>query len=1111
MSKHPIFAMAASMSLGMLSAGIRPRLSAQALFVAVLLFNAAYALWRCFAGRAHGSPAAPFAPFAPMPAPDIAPVAPDVAPDAEQNAAKAAFVGAKRLFGPAVADIAVATLSCALAVLGHAYCVRAWKGHDARFSEFDGQKAVVLCKVASPVEWKDGKLRVEAVALDIQPKSAAGGIAAAGESGAAGAWGATGESSADSARDVADESGVSGANGATGEFGVYGAKGAADEFGVSDARGAANAAPDVDGAGAEAGGSGRAGAGSSAGAGARGRLLLSLEVPEPAGAAGEAVAVSGAAPAKAGGEFAAAGDGALAGAAGEAAVAGGGALAGEAGAAQAAALPGAATSPGAAVPAEWREAFRYGSVLRMEGTLAKPGAQQNEFLFDYRMYLYARNISALFYIDPGKISAAGSSGPFFPIGAGIALRDGIEALFCELLPEREAALITAILLGKKDGVEERDRQSFMDAGILHIMSVSGLHVAMLGGMVLALFRKAGLGIGRARLASLLAVIAFVFIAGFSASVVRAALTFGIAVAAKAVKRDFDSLNAVGASMCALLAFNPLLVFNAGFQLSYAATLSIILLARKIGGGISGIPAPKSVKSVFAASAAAQLGVFPVQAALFNSFQPFSIPANIAVSPLIGTAMAIGWAVSILGAVSVAAAAYPAYLLLCVMAPLRKIPEWVAALPFSAVSVGTPGMVFFAAYYALLAIVFFGGRRTEPADGAGAEDDGGVGAGSGAEVGRGAEGASGAGANGGSGAGNGAGASNGTGAGASGGAGASSGTGAGGSGAQDGAGAQAGSGSGLAGGGLSARARRIAAMLAAILAAGAALAPWPGFGAPPAMEIVYLDVGNANAAYINIEGKYDIVVDAGGKAEYQIDEGDAASESRLYEYLLGRGVRKIDLAVATHGDSDHMQGFWKLLSEMDVGKMLVSGTEDENLGELLELARQKRVEIIECRAGGALSVGGSALVEVKSPDALPGQAGLSLNDRSLVVRVVFGDFKALFCGDIGFKTEERIMRSGADVSAQIISVPHHGSRYSSGGAFLGAVSAGAAVFGVGKNSYGHPSAEAIERYRDSGARILRTDSDGMITVRGGRDGNMEIKCYNDDANGYMWQTPQPALP
>jgi competence protein ComEC len=310
-----------------------------------------------------------------------------------------------------------------------------------------------------------------------------------------------------------------------------------------------------------------------------------------------------------------------------------------------------------------------------------------------------------------------------------------------------------------------------------------------------------------------------------------------------------------------------------------------------------------------------------------------------------------------------------------------------------------------------------------------------------------------------------------------------------------------------GAGLPAPARRSAAALAALLAVCAAFAPRHGIGAPPAIEIVYLDVGNANAAYINIEGKYDIVVDAGGKAEYLIDEDGAASESRLYEYLLGRGVRKIDLAVATHGDSDHMQGFWKLLSEMDVGKMLVSGTEDENLGELLAFARQKNVEIIECSSGGALSVGSSARIEVKSPDALPGQAGLSLNERSLVVRVVFGEFKALFCGDIGFKAEERILRSGADVDAQIISVPHHGSRYSSGDAFLGAVGAGAAVFGVGKNSYGHPSADAVKRYRDSGAQILRTDSDGMITVRGGRDGNMEIKCYNDEANGYMWQAPQ----
>ncbi|MDR1439230.1 MAG: DNA internalization-related competence protein ComEC/Rec2, partial [Clostridiales bacterium] len=660
--------------------------------------------------------------------------------------------------------------------------------------------------------------------------------------------------------------------------------------------------------------------------------------------------------------------------------------------------------------------FRYGNIVALSGAFAKPAAQQNEFLFDYQRYLYARNLSALFYADYAGASVEKEAGPFSVIGAGIAVRDRIEAILYGALPARDAALITAILLGKKDGVDDADRQNFMDAGILHIMSVSGLHVAMLGGMVLALFRKAGLGINRARLASLCAVAAFVFIAGFSASVVRAALAFGIAVAAKLAKRDFDSLNAIGASMCVLLAANPMLVFNAGFELSFAATLSIILLARKIEGGISRLPAPKWAKSAFAATAAAQLGVFPVQAMLFNSFQPFSIVANIAVSPLIGAVMAAGWAVSIFGAVSAAAAAYPAYALICIMAPLRKIPEWIAAAPFSAISVGTPGKLFFAAYYALLALVFFGRRHRR---------------------------------------------------------------------------AQA----GLAG--------------AALLAAALAFEVWPGvgLGAADAMEISFLDVGNANAAYINVAGKYDIVVDAGGKAEYLAEAGDIESESRLYEYLLGRGARKIDLAVVTHGDSDHMQGFWKLLSEMEVRQLLVSGTEDENLSELVEFARQKGVGVIECRAGGVLSVGGLATIEVKSPDAASERGGLSLNERSLVARFVFGEFRALFCGDIGFKAEERMLLGDGDISAQLISVPHHGSRYSSGEGFLDAVGAGAAVFGVGRNSYGHPSDEAVERYRASGARILRTDRDGMVTIRAGRDGSMEIKCYNDSSNSYAWQRRQ----
>jgi competence protein ComEC len=332
-------------------------------------------------------------------------------------------------------------------------------------------------------------------------------------------------------------------------------------------------------------------------------------------------------------------------------------------------------------------------------------------------------------------------------------------------------------------------------------------------------------------------------------------------------------------------------------------------------------------------------------------------------------------------------------------------------------------------------------------------------------------------------------------------------------------------------------RPAAAAVAAAAVLCAALFVWARHLAP-CVEIVFLDVGNANAAYINVGGKYSIAVDAGGKASFQTS-GDAASEEkRLYEYLLGRGVRKLDLAIATHGDSDHSEGFWRLLADMPVDRMLISGTDDAEIDEIAAFARSKNVEIIECRSGDALALGDMARIEVVSPyperagagslqlggtaafSAAAGGSGqsgapgtsdggaaggaLSLNERSLVVRLVYGDMKALFCGDIGNVTEGRLASDGADISAQVISVPHHGSRFSSTEPFLKAVAPKAAVFGVGKNNYGHPSPEAIGRYLDIGAEVFRTDLDGMATICGGRDGKFSVKCYNDDENAYAWQ-------
>ena len=106
----------------------------------------------------------------------------------------------------------------------------------------------------------------------------------------------------------------------------------------------------------------------------------------------------------------------------------------------------------------------------------------------------------------------------------------------------------------------------------------------------------------------------------------------------------------------------------------------------------------------------------------------------------------------------------------------------------------------------------------------------------------------------------------------------------------------------------------------------------------------------------------------------------------------------------------------------------------------------------------------------------------VNNDSLVLRLTYGDVRILFTGDIGRKVELRLVESGKNLGAEIIKVPHHGSKTSSSAEFLDAVHPQYAIFSLGqRNRYRFPSEMVLERYRERGCRILRTDRLGAIRL------------------------------
>lgn len=215
----------------------------------------------------------------------------------------------------------------------------------------------------------------------------------------------------------------------------------------------------------------------------------------------------------------------------------------------------------------------------------------------------------------------------------------------------------------------------------------------------------------------------------------------------------------------------------------------------------------------------------------------------------------------------------------------------------------------------------------------------------------------------------------------------------------------------------------------------------------------------------------------------IDCGEEEQADSVIRYIESRGITKLDLVIATHPHSDHIGGMYKILQSFQVGEVLMPELAYDMIpfsnaySSMIAVMEKKSIPVHYAAAGDTIRLGGGTYLDVLGP--LHNDYD-TLNNFSVVVKLTHGRNKFLFAADMERASENDMLNTGADVSAAVLKVAHHGSTSSSTAAFLKQVSPRYAVISVGRdNVYGHPTPEVISRLQALECEIITTAGDGNI--------------------------------
>lgn len=548
-----------------------------------------------------------------------------------------------------------------------------------------------------------------------------------------------------------------------------------------------------------------------------------------------------------------------------------------------------------------------------------------------------------------------------------------------------APLVDALMLGRRGGIDPDLQDRFAQSGLVHLLSISGFHVGLIGGWIFLVARLLGLRREPAVVVAAAASVAYVGFIGWPAPATRAAALAVVLARCRVRQRHVRADELLAATCLIVLLLDPWAVLDLGGWLSGAALWGATRFSRWTDAALGQGFAWRTLGS----SVGATLATAPITAWALGTVAPVGIVLNFAAIPIAAVAVP-GVLVSLLLHPVLPPLARPfaagAGLLLHA---LELVAAAGAAVPGGHLLVD-PGRVAATLPWvlALVAGLWVTQRHTTRAE--------------------------------------------------------------------------------------SARraAWTVTAALWIALARGSLSGATDGNGR---LTLHFLDVGQGDAAAIRTPAGHWILVDAGPAGE-----GADAGRRVVAPFLQRHGVRSLTLAVVSHAHADHLGGLPSVMDRVRTELVVEPAADvpDPRYTGFLGRVLAERVPWHPGRTGEAFALDGVRFT-VLHPTPGWRHWGEDVNEDSVVLLVEYGEFQAVFAGDAGFPAESAM--AGRLRRVDLLKVGHHGSRYSTGDAWLDALRPSVAVISLGRNDYGHPAPATLERLRVHGVAVHRTDREGSVTV------------------------------